>query len=185
MDEQETDTVESIDTQIAKVRSNPDYLGEKYRHNTIEQKALQVKMHSLYEKKRALSGQAGNQEAENFNKADRPPGEPASFNKVDDLPTQAQAELGKLAELGIDVSKEATDDMTPERLDGIKHLRLIEEGDFQAVAPMLSKAAIRAGLPAEDISMIRQMLPRFKDPDAKGILREVANYIYNKRTQGS
>ena len=180
----DTETVESINTEIAELRQSQPV--ENYRSNTIEQKQYQEKKRALYQKKRELAGNVADDVDADRGDGNRGVKE-TSFkpNQESDLSTQAEAELDKLSELGVDVSQESTEDMTPERLEGIQQLRLIEEGDFQTVAPMLSKAAIRAGLPTEDVAMIRQILPQFKDPDAKPIVVAIANYIYNKRTQGS
>lgn len=174
-------TVESITSEINTLRADPAYHDE-FRRGTIEQKNLHAKVKGLYAQKRELAGTDTNGNVQHTRSADRPP---VSLDPqhAGDLTQQTADEIGRLEELGVDVGEEV--EVNQHNLDAYRQLRLIEECDFAAVAPMLSKAAVQVGLPIKDISMIRKFVPLIKDPDAKGIVREIASYIYRKRNQRS
>ncbi len=171
-----------VDSQIAEIRKNPAYIGTEFVHGTIEQKALDVKIKGLYSRKNQLAGNVADvvKAVDGNTSVKETPFDPNK--RGDDLQTRGQAVLDELEGLGVDVSEESAEGMTDERLEGLRQISLIKQGDFKTVAPMLSRAAIKAGLPADDVAMIRKILPQFRDKDAAPIVEAIANYIYNKRT---
>ena len=101
-----------------------------------------------------------------------------------DLPKQAQAELDKLAELGYNVGDVDRDDLSPERVEGFKQLRLYEEGKFDELGASLSGCAYRAGMPAKNVWFLRNFLREVAQPDdplSRDIINVVIHHIYQNR----
>ena len=165
----------SFETQLGELREHPAYMdGMHPQHKDINEQIT-----DLY--KKHSSSQGDNAEPS----GDVPKGMPKPSNEPPDLATEAQAELDKLAELGVDVSNEDIVGVTPDRIEGFKHLRLIEEGNFDELGASLSSAAFRVGRSVDEVSMLHGFLRKAQPNDelAKDILRAIAEHIYRNRTR--
>lgn len=179
--ESESMSTAEIDSSIYELRANPAYLD----NNHPQHKDVNKQIESLYKRKHS----AGNgQGAAPLGGMTRPTGEPSSNGEPsgDLLTVQAEAELTKLAELGVDVSGVDLSNATPERFEGIKHLRLIEENSFEELGASLTSSALKAGFPVERASFLRKFLREAAQPNdelTKDILTLIAESIYRQRTE--
>ena len=167
-------TVEDIDSQIDELRSNPAY-NDRFRHGTKEQKALHAKAKELYAMKRELAGTDTNGNVRHRS---------LDPNNIGDLKQQAEAELELLREMGIDTSGEDISEVGQAEVDGYRRIRLIEQGDFDGLSPVMVKSARRAGYGLLEIAALRGFLrTKFEGNNGlkKKILRLISEDIYSAK----
>ena len=166
-------TLGEIDGRIDAIRRDPAY--NNRFENGAEKKALKKELEQLYQQRGELDdGKFNIKKKETMN------------SNMGNLHDQAQRELNKLSELGVDISQKDISDMTPERLSGIVHLRLIEEGNFSELSSRLATAGRRAGYPGDEMNAIRGFVNTEFSGDnnlKKKILRIIAEDIYSASNQ--
>lgn len=167
-----------IERNIGELRANPAYMDGRHPQH----KDVCDQITDLYKKKHGDAKVADN--------VIRPssdgtiPVKPPAPESNGDLIAQAQAEIDKLGELGVDVVGVDLSNATSEKLDGIKQLRLIEENNFEELGGSLSNSAMAAGMPAKSASFLQTFVREYAQPDdelTKIILTDIAEYIYKTR----
>lgn len=171
-----TATVESINAQIDQVRGEQ----KPFQHS----RRADTRLNDLYRQRQGLidGNESGN---ENTTPGQETDGnrEPSRPNDEAALEATAEKELETLRGLGVDTG-DVDGDYSPERVEGLTHLRLIEEGKLHELRPLLSRAATKAGLPPKSEVFLREFFDKVADPGdelSNDILRVISNYIFQAR----
>ncbi len=182
----EPTTTAEIERNINELRVHPAYMDRKH----LQHKDINDQITGLYKKKHDVGKSQNGNGKPSANLSVEPPikfsGAPSGNGEPSgDLATQAQAELDKLAEItGDNYSDVDLSGVTSARLEGIKHLQLIEENDFEQLGGSLSNAALKAGMPVESASFLHTFVQKIAQPNdelTKILLTDIAEYICKTR----
>ena len=178
-------TVQDIRGTMEGIRSGN---AQNYR-NDMNYKLLEKELKAAYQNNsdggnmQTANDRANSQRAEQQDEQ-KPNEQRPTEQPTGDIAEQAKAELAKLQELtDTDLSEEDLSDMTPERLDGIRQLRMIEEGDLKGAGSLLASSASRAGFPRQSIQALTNFANNIAGDDdlSKEIMRTISNHIYRNK----
>lgn len=173
----ETGTVESINAEIDQVRSERKPFQGSRRADS--------RLNDLYRQRSELDGTAGELVA-GSGEAIKPDDNviPRGRSRLTD-PRPVSDALATAKDAGLDVSNIDPNEMTDARIDGLRHLAMIEKGDLQTLGPELSKAATELKMPAQTIQFLDQFtssIAQPNDPLSNAILETIANHIFDVRS---
>ena len=131
----EQPTAAALDSQISELMKSPDYLSGQ---NPKLHRELVEKVFSLRQQKESMQPQEDPMETAIADAM------AAKAQRQEQLVSDAQAEMDKLAELGFE-SSAVPDDVQPYQVRGLQEQRLHAEGDYPEVITMLEKDFIDLG----------------------------------------